>query len=309
MLSNKTYPLLFLLLLLFSCGGKKESLQPGKPFVVASTSIVADMVATIGDTLISVHRLMGPGVDPHLYKASAGDVSKLNKAQAIFYNGLHLEAKMADLFNRMAEQKISIAIAESIDSTELFKPSEYEGLYDPHIWFNPQLWSQATHAVEQGLSTLLPEQAEIIAQNARMYRDSIAAVHQLVHELVETIPPQQRILITAHDAFGYFGKAYGFEVLGLQGISTAAEAGTRDVQSLVNLIVEKQIRAIFVESSVPARNIQAVQQGVQSKGHHVIIGGELFSDALGSSDSPAATYLEMVLYNARTIAEALGGKG
>jgi manganese/zinc/iron transport system substrate-binding protein len=273
--------------------------------IVATTSIVADLVRNIGGERVNVQSLMGPGVDPHLYKASAGDVRRLEQAKIVFYNGLHLEAGIAIVLERMGESRHTIAVTQDIDSAELLAPPEFEGNYDPHIWFDVKMWMRAAETVRDTLIQIDPEGADQYRQNTEVYLEQLETLHSYVQEQADRVPENKRVLITAHDAFNYFGRAYGFEVRGLQGISTVSEVGAGDVQALANFIAEQQIPAIFVESSVPQRNLEAVQAAVSSRGFDVQIGGELFSDALGSTGTPEASYIGMVRHNIDTIVEGL----
>ncbi|HWQ13214.1 MAG TPA: zinc ABC transporter substrate-binding protein [Roseiflexaceae bacterium] len=272
---------------------------------VATTGMVADAVEQIGGERVQVTALMGPGVDPHLYKASAGDVERLQAADIIFYNGLHLEAAMGEVLERMRGRVTTVAVAENIP-TELLLPSDvYENQYDPHVWFDVKLWSKAAERVRDALVELDPASAALYRENAGRYQAELEELHAYVRTQAEKVPAEQRVLITAHDAFRYFGRAYGFEVRGLQGISTASEAGTADVQELAEFIATRKIAAIFVESSVPQRNIEAVQAAVQSRGFSVRIGGQLFSDAMGDPGTPQGSYTGMVRHNIDTIVGAL----
>ncbi len=276
--------------------------------VVTTTGMIADIAKNIGGERVRVTALMGPGVDPHLYKASEGDVTRLQEADVILYNGLHLEAQMGDVLERLNEFGIkTVAVTDKIDRSLLESPPEFQGNYDPHVWFDVTLWMKAVEQVRDTLMELDPDSASTYKSNAEGYLTELEDLHQYVLDQAGTVPAEQRILITAHDAFNYFGRAYGFEVRGLQGISTEAQAGTADVQALANFIVERQTRAIFVESSVPQRNVEAVQAAVQAKGFEVRIGGSLFSDAMGSEGTPEGTYIGMVRHNIDTIVTALTG--
>jgi manganese/zinc/iron transport system substrate-binding protein len=271
--------------------------------------MIADIVKVVGGEHVEVTGLMGPGVDPHLYKASEGDVTSLQNADVIFYNGLHLEAQMGGVLERMGDFGITtVAVTDKIDRTSLNAPPEFEGNYDPHVWFDVTLWMKAVEQVEETLVEVDPANRSDYEANAEAYLTELESLHQYVLDQASTVPAEQRILITAHDAFNYFGRAYGFEVRGLQGISTESQAGTADVQALANFIVEKQIPAIFVESSVPQRTIEAVQAAVQAQGFDVKIGGSLFSDAMGSEGTPEGTYVGMVRHNIDTIVSALTGE-
>ncbi len=272
---------------------------------VATTSMVADLVANVAGERADVTGLMGAGIDPHGYKASEGDVLTLAEADVVFYNGLHLEAKMADVLERVEGRIETAAVAEGIAQEDLIHSPEFEGSYDPHVWFDVMRWRDAAREVRDVLVRIDPAHADVYRENERRYSRELARLDETVRALVETVPPERRVLVTAHDAFGYFGRAYGFEVHGLQGISTAAEAGARDVQELADFIAERRIPAIFVESSVPRQTIRAVQEAVRSRGFDVQIGGELFSDAMGDPGTPEGTYPGMVLHNVRTIVTAL----
>jgi len=297
------------------CGQQEDAAGTGdladrKIRVVTTTGMIADAVEHVGGDRVQVTALMGPGVDPHLYKASAGDVSRMLEADAIFYNGLHLEGKMGEVFEQMQKRQVrTAALAEGIDEGSLLSPPEFDGAHDPHVWFDVGLWTEVVSAIGTVLQEIDAAHATIYVQNAEQYVAQLDELDRYVREQAQRIPEQQRVLITAHDAFNYFGRAYGFEVRGLQGISTAAEAGTADMQGLSRFIVERRLPAMFVESSVPRRSIEAVQAAVSSKGFEVSIGGELFSDAMGSPGTPEATYEGMVRHNIDTIVDALATEG
>ena len=273
--------------------------------VVTTTAQVGDIAKNVGGEHVHVTSLMGPGSDPHLYKASARDVDKLRGADIVFYSGLFLEAQMEDVLEQMSERQTVAAVSAGIDRAELLPSAKYADEFDPHIWFDVGLWMQATEQVRDTYMAADPANAAGYEANAAAYLAELAALDAYVREQAATVPPEQRVLVTAHDAFNYFGRAYGFEVLGLQGISTASEAGTADVQRLADYIAERRIPAIFVESSVPVRNIEAVQAAVRDRGFDVVIGGRLFSDAMGDTDTPEGTYIGMVRYNIDTIVSAL----
>ena len=277
--------------------------------VVATTGHVAEAVRNVGGQRVAVEALMGPGVDPHLYKASAGDVIKIQNADVVMYNGLALEGRMIDIFERLGRTKPTYAIADAIPAELLRAPPEFQGAYDPHVWFDPIRWSYAVDETARRLSELDPHSAATYAANAAAYRAELYDLDQYTRHKIESIPESSRVLITAHDAFGYFGDQYGMEVRGLQGISTASEAGAADVQGLARYIAERDIRAIFVESSVPQATIEAVQAAVQARGKQVVIGGQLYSDALGEPGTPEGTYVGMFRYNVDTITRGLGGDG
>lgn len=297
-----------LFLFLSACGDDAAASNPNTLSIVTTIGQITNITEVVGGEHVTVTGLMGPGVDPHLYVASASDVDKLQNADIIFYNGLFLEAQMENVLEQLAERKTVVAVSSGIDRAELLASPIYEDEYDPHIWFDVTLWMQAVEQVRDTLAEYDPEHAADYEANAAAYLTELEALHEYVLEQSQTIPEGQRVLITAHDAFNYFGRAYGFNVLGLQGISTASEASTADVQTLADFIATNQIPAIFVESSVPVRTIEAVQAAVQAKGFDVQIGGQLYSDAMGNADTPEGTYLGMVRYNIDTIAAALRGE-
>jgi manganese/zinc/iron transport system substrate-binding protein len=288
---------------------RPDNLAARKIRVVATTGMVADLVRNVGGDRVEVRGLMGPGIDPHQYKASEGDVLRLGTADIVFYTGLHLEAKLGDVLEQMGDRIRSKAITDGTDRGLLLKPDDFEGQYDPHVWFDVSLWATTLDTVRDALIDLDPASADTYRANAERYRAELDELHQYVLEQAARIPEEQRVLVTAHDAFNYFGRAYGFEVRGLQGISTAAEAGTSDVRQLADFLARRQIRAIFVESSVPVRNVEAVQAAVRSRGWDITIGGELFSDAMGTEGTPEGTYAGMVRHNIDTIVKALLGEG
>jgi manganese/zinc/iron transport system substrate-binding protein len=274
--------------------------------VVATTSMVTDLVRQVGGPWVKVEGLMGPGVDPHLYKPGASDVIKLQRAQVIFYNGLQLEGKMTDLFVRMARTKRHVfAVADAVPRERLLAPEEFEGHPDPHIWFDVELWALAVGKVVEGLSTADPANAPHYARQGEVVRARLAELQAWALAKAAELPPSRRVLVTSHDAYNYFGRAYGFQVIGLQGISTVSEAGLADMASLVDLIRERSIPAIFVESSVPPGTIRRIAQDAR-----VRVGGELFSDAMGAPGQmelgfDLGTYEGMIKYNLTTIVEAL----
>ncbi|MFN2164768.1 MAG: metal ABC transporter solute-binding protein, Zn/Mn family [Anaerolineae bacterium] len=303
---------LLLSVLLAACGSSVG--QPGGDLserqvrVVTTIGMITDVVQEVGGERVSVTGLMGPGVDPHLYKASEGDVGRLFEADVIFYSGLHLEAKMGEVLEKMGGWTRTVAVTSGIDEALLLSPPEFEGAHDPHVWFDVTLWMQAVETIRDTFVEVDPGSADLYRTNAQRYLAQLEELQRYVQEQTARVPRAQRVLITAHDAFNYFGRAYGFEVRGLQGISTATEAGTGDVQSLADFIAENRIPAIFVESSVPVRNIEAVQAAVQARGFQVGIGGELFSDAMGDWGTEEGTYIGMVRHNVDTIVGALLGE-
>lgn len=299
--------IVFVLITLVGLSACKESgPNNGKLNIVTTTTIITDLLNHIGGDQLNIQGLMGSGVDPHLYKASAGDVTKLANADLIFYGGLHLEGKLVDVFEKMESQNITtIAVSDALDKNTLIGSEYFASNYDPHIWFDVHNWELITTFVVQKLSDADPENAALYEENGKTYLEELKVLDAEIKSIIETLPKEKRILVTAHDAFNYFGKAYGFQVVGLQGLSTATEAGVQDVQNLSNFIIDKKIKAIFVESSVPRRTIEALQAAVNSKNHHVEIGGTLYSDALGNAGTVEGTYIGMFKYNVNTIVNAL----
>ncbi|MGS2725593.1 metal ABC transporter solute-binding protein, Zn/Mn family [Psychroserpens sp. BH13MA-6] len=300
----KKYSVILLLVLVFNC--KNETPSNGKLNIVTTTTMITDLVKNIGGDQVNVKGLMGSGVDPHLYKASEGDVTKLVDADIVFYNGLHLEGKLVEVFEKMeTSNKMTVALGEELDKNTLIGSDYFASNYDPHVWFNINYFKQFARKVTAVLSEQSPENSDVFKANEKTYIDKLDNLQDKIEAIIQTLPKDKRILVTAHDAFNYFGKAYGFEVVGLQGLSTATEAGVQDVQNLSAFIIENKIKAIFVESSVPKRTIEALQAAVKSKGHDVVIGGTLYSDALGSSGTVEGTYIGMFEYNVNTIVNAL----
>ncbi|RLJ63234.1 manganese/zinc/iron transport system substrate-binding protein [Lacinutrix venerupis] len=300
---KKTILLLAITLSFFNCKNdpKKDNTKLN---IVTTTTMITDLVKNIGGDLVNVNGLMGSGVDPHLYKASEGDVTKLVNADVIFYNGLHLEGKLVEVFEKMNTQS-PIALADGLDKSGLIGSDYFASNYDPHVWFNISYFKQFAKKVTQVLVEKDPENAARFSENERNYLQQLEALQAKVSSTIETLPKEKRILVTAHDAFNYFGKNYDFNVVGLQGLSTATEAGVQDVQKLATFIIENKVKAIFVESSVPKRTIEALQAAVKSKNHDVVIGGTLYSDALGNAGTVEGTYIGMFEYNVNTIVNAL----
>jgi manganese/zinc/iron transport system substrate-binding protein len=287
-----------------SDSGAKQNVD-GLISIVATTAMIADAAATIGGEYVDVSALMGPGSDPHLYNATAGDVSRMRDANLILYNGLHLEGKLDDVLEAVGKSKPVVAVAERIPEERRLRSSLDSQTYDPHVWFDVSRWMFVLDAIEDALIEIDAEHRETYVSNAAAYRDSLTALDAWIHQTLAVVPDNRRALITAHDAFAYFADAYGFEVHGLQGISTVSEAGTGDMRRIANLIADRDIPAIFVESSVPTKSIEAVQASVRSKGKSVAIGGELFSDAMGLPGTQEGTYVGMVRHNVNTITSSL----
>ena len=284
---------------------KNTSEDNGKLKVVTTTNILANLVSEIGGENISLQSLMGAGVDPHLYKASEGDVSKLYNADIIFYSGLHLEGKLVDIFEKMKANKNTVSLGDGLPKDQLISSANFGGNYDPHVWFNIQFFKILAQIVTDELSKADAENADFYAINNKDYQNKLVELEKEIQSTINSLPKEKRILVTAHDAFNYFGNAYDFQVVGLQGISTATEAGVKDVQELSKFIIDNKVKAIFIESSVPRRTIEALQAAVLSKNHNVEIGGSLFSDALGNPGTEEGTYIGMFKYNVNTIVNAL----
>ncbi|MYE91253.1 manganese transporter [Candidatus Poribacteria bacterium] len=308
--------LAFIMILFVACSQQSDKanekapsstgISSQKPIrVVTTIGMITDIVQNVGGDRVNATGLMGPGIDPHLYRASEGDVARLAGADLILYNGLHLEGKMAGVLERMQDQIKTVAVTQDVDRAVLLAPPEFEGAYDPHLWFDVTLWMKTVERVRDTLIEVDKGSAELYRANTKNYLAKLVELHNYVMQQAKRISPDQRVLVTAHDAFNYFGRAYGFEVRGLQGISTATEAGTADVQALVQFIVERRIPAMFVETSVPRQSIEAVQAAVKAKGFSVEIGGQLFSDAMGASGTPEGTYIGMVRHNIDTIVASL----
>ncbi len=300
--------ILSLTLLLVGCSAPAVNTDSSKDKlnIVATTTMLADLVSSIGGERVTVNGLMGPGIDPHLYQASAGDVSLMQKADVVVYNGLHLEGKMGEIFENLSNQGSAvICIEKGLDESNLLAWENDSSIHDPHIWFDVSLWKDAAKTVAIGLTDADPNGKAEYEANLDAYLKELDKTDTYIRSRADELAEEQRVLVTAHDAFQYFGKAYGFEVRGLQGISTDAEAGTADVSELANFIVKRQIKAIFVESSVPPKTIEALQAAVKAKGFDVSIGGELYSDSLGDAKSGADTYILTVKANIDTIVNAL----
>ena len=301
-----TYIILSILILFAQCKPQAdENKNPKSNTLVCTTGMVADMVSNIVGEHITVKSLMGPGVDPHLYKATQGDLTALKNADAIIYNGLHLEGKMTSIFENLSAIKQTIPVASMVDSSSIIIYDEEGAIADPHIWFDVSIWSSILPKLAQELCELYPELCQDFTSNADQYKTELDSLHLFVKSEIARIPEEKRILITAHDAFEYFGRAYNIQVRGLQGISTLSEFGLKDRVDLVNYIVENNIPAVYVESSVPKKNIEAIVEGCLKKGHQVQIGGSLYSDAMGDPASTEGTYIGMVKSNVKNIVAGL----
>lgn len=283
-------------------GGTAQS--EGKIRITTTIAQIAEPLSAIGGDRVIVESLMGPGVDPHLYQATQGDIRKLQEADFLFYNGLHLEANMVKAFEQLGKEKPVLAIAEAIPEEKLLR--DEEGAVDPHVWFDVDLWQTALDAAVELLKKEVPQFADELEAGKRAYFDRLAELKEEAAVLAQ-LPEERRVLVTAHDAFGYFGRAHGIEVVGLQGLSTEDEVGLTDIERTIALLVERQVPAVFVESSVNPDSIRAVIEGAKEQGLDVKLGGELFSDAMGEAGTEEGTYIGMYRHNVRTIFEALSG--
>lgn len=305
-LTIKSFIVLLAAVFVISCSGKKDTpIGNRKIRIVTTTGMIKDAVEHVTGDNAEVIALMGPGVDPHLYKATQGDLEKLTSADIVFYNGLHLEGKMGEVFEKLGRLKPVIAVSKDIPEERLRTIPGFAGTHDPHIWFDVKLWEEAVKAVRGFMVQYDSASATLYEKNAQKYLQEMDSLHTSVKTQLQQIPETQRVLITAHDAFGYFGDAYGIEVRGLQGISTVSEFGLKDVTDLVNFIISRKIKAIFVETSVSQKSINAVVEGCNQKGWQVKIGGSLYSDAMGAAGTPSGNYLGMVSANVNTIVTAL----
>ncbi|MBN2760078.1 MAG: zinc ABC transporter substrate-binding protein [Rhodobacteraceae bacterium] len=275
--------------------------------VVATTGMIADTARAIGGNLVDLRALMGPGVDPHAFRQTRTDIVALAQADLVLWNGLFLEAQMEDFLLDLAETGHVVAVAESLPQERLLAHEDYEGRFDPHVWMDPTLWADVTLTIRDALIEAQPAGAEVFTANAETFLAQLEQIETYSRDVLSSVPESARVLLSAHDAFGYFGAAYGFEVIGIQGLSTASEAGLKRVAELVDLLVAREIGAVFVETSVSDRNIRALIEGAAAQGHEVIIGGELYSDAMGEEGTYEGTYIGMIDSNVTTIARALGG--
>ncbi|MBC8045868.1 MAG: zinc ABC transporter substrate-binding protein [Fimbriimonadaceae bacterium] len=293
--------------LITSCATKKEKTETEKLYIVTTTGMIGDAVENIVGDKATVVSLMGPGVDPHLYKATQGDLTELRRADIIIYNGLHLEGKMQEIFDELAKEKKVFAVADGIDHSKYRDVTIVSGTatHDPHLWFDVLLWSEGINYIGGKIAEVDLKNTETYKNNTHAYTEKLKLLDAEVKEKLNTIPAENRILITSHDAFGYFGRAYGIKVIGLQGISTAAEFGLKDITDMVDLIIQDKIKAVFVESSVSEKSIQAVAEGCKENGHAIKIGGTLYSDAMGNKNTADGNYIGMVTHNVNVIVDAL----
>ena len=278
-----------------------------KPNVVVTTGMIADVVSNIAEDLVNIKVLMGSGVDPHAYRQTRSDIVALANADLVLWNGLYLEAQMEEFLLELANDRPVVAVAEKVPDNLLIGSDEYDGRYDPHLWMDPSIWSYLVLNVKDALIEILPEAKTRFTYNTENYLKEIEQLKNYTNRVLSSVPQKNRILLTSHDAFNYFGQAYGFNVIGIQGISTESEAGLQRMSELVDLIIDMNVQAVFIETSVSDRNIKALVEGASAMGHEVTVGGELFSDAMGEPGSYEGTYIGMIDSNSTTIAIALGG--
>lgn len=285
-------------------GTGEEREETDKIKIVTTTTMLCDMVKNIAGDRAEVTGLMGSGVDPHLYQAGAGDVFTMENSDVVIYNGLHLEGKMGDIFENLSSMgKTVICASDGVETSHLIETSS--GVYDPHIWFDVSIWKEAAEHVSKSLCDADPNNSGYYAENLESYLSELDDLENYVREKIKTLPEEKRILVTAHDAFGYFGKAYGFQVKGLQGISTDAQTGTKDISIMAKFISDNKIKAVFAENSLPKATINALCEAVKNKGFETKIGGQLYSDSLGDEENGGETYIKAVKSNVDTIVREL----
>lgn len=285
----------------------RPALAAGPLNVVATTGMIADTARRIGGAEVEVRALMGPGVDPHAYRQTRSDITAMTRADLVLWHGLYLEAQMEEFLLKLSRRTTSVAVAEAMPKELLIAHADYDGRYDPHVWMVPELWVHVARRIAEVLSETRPEAAAVFAANLSAFEAELLKLQAYGADTLASVTAKARVLLTAHDAFGYFGRAFGYEVIGIQGISTESEAGLNRISTLVDLLVQRQIGAAFVESSVSDRNIRALIEGAAAQGHEVAIGGELYSDAMGAEGTYEASYIGMIDHNITTIARALGG--
>ena len=285
-----------------------ETMAQDRLDVVVTTGMIGDAARQVGGDLVDVRALMGPGVDPHAYRQTRSDIVAMANADLVLRHGLYLEAQMEDFMRGLEDGGSVVAVAESLPRNLLIGHEEYDDKFDPHVWMNPNLWSSVVLNVRDALIEVRPESEDAFRANADTHLAELQQLAQYTTQILSSVPAESRVLISAHDAFNYFGNAYGFEVLGIQGISTESEAGLQRISEMVELLVDREVGAVFVESSVSDRNVRALIEGAGAAGHEVVIGGTLFSDAMGEDGTYEGTYLGMIDHNATAISRALGGE-
>ncbi len=282
--------------------------EVGRIRIVCTVGMVTDMVRQIAGDRAEVSGIIGTGVDPHLYQPTRDDVARLEGADMVFYSGLLLEGRMTDVLEKIGKRKPVVAVTERLDESYLLQPPGFGGHHDPHVWMDVSAWAQGAEVIAKALQKQIPDGAAEIEERGKQFAAECMKLHEYGKTVIGSIPEARRVLITSHDAFNYFGRAYGLEVRGVQGISTESEAGLADINALVRFIVEREVQAVFVESSVPKKNIEALIEGAKARGHTVSVGGELFSDAMGAEGTYEGTYLGMLDHNLTLVARALGGE-
>lgn len=276
-----------------------------RPVILATTGMIADAAARLSGRVVTA--LMGPGMDPHGYRQTRSDIAATARADLVLWHGLYLEAQMEDFLLRLARNRPVVAVAEQLPRAALRGHPDYADRFDPHVWMDPALWAQVVTVIGDTIAQTFPDLAPQVTQAAPGFHADIAALGDYAATVLASVPAERRVLVTAHDAFGYFGRAYGFDVQGIQGLSTESEAGLARIGALVDLLVERQVPAVFVETSVSDRSVRALIEGAAARGHQVVIGGALYSDAMGPDGSYEGTWLGMIDHNVTTIARALGG--
>jgi manganese/zinc/iron transport system substrate-binding protein len=306
--------LIFLLMLGLASGcnsegaGKRTERTEGRYRIVTTTGMVTDIVKQVVGDKAEVIGLLGEGVDPHLYRPTPSDVKALASADVVLYSGLHLEGRMQETFEQVKRRGREVhAVTDSLDRSRLNAPPQFAGHYDPHVWMDVNMWSECVEHVAHVLGEYDPPNQQYYADNAARYRQELTKLDEYIHKIIASIPKEHRYLVTAHDAFEYFSRAYDIPVRSAQGVSTESEPGVNDINGLVDFLVENRIRAIFVETSVSEANLRAVVEGARDKGWKVEIGGLLFSDAMGAPGTYEGTYVGMLDHNATVIARASGG--
>jgi manganese/zinc/iron transport system substrate-binding protein len=274
--------------------------------VTATANFITDLAREVGGDRVEVTGLLGPGVDPHLYKASAGDVASLREADIIFYGGLELEGRMGDLLEELDRTRPTVAVTRDMPEDRLNRPSEFEGKYDPHVWFSVPLWENAVGTVADAYAERDPANADGYRARADAYIAELRALDREVRATLDAVSARSRVLVTSHDAFGYFGEEYGFDVVAIQGVSTQTEATTADIERVAGIIADRGVKAVFVESAVSPQTIEAVLAAARRRGQEARVGGELFADAAGDEGTPEGTYVGMVRHNVELIAAGLG---
>ena len=313
--TRKVIALLTLVALATSCSDPEQQAQPEKKAsqnqkfkVVTTIGMITDIVGKIVGERGEVVGLVGAGIDPHLYKPTRSDIAMLMSADIVFYNGLLLEGKMTDALVKVATSGKKVhPVTELLEKRDLLEPEEFAGHYDPHVWMDPLAWIKAVEVVTMKLIQFDPAGEEYYRAQSEKYLGELRELYSYAEKVLHTVAADSRVLVTAHDAFNYFGRRFGYEVVGIQGMSTESEAGVQDIEKVVDMLVSRKITAVFVESTISSRNVRALIEGAKAKGHDVVIGGELFSDAMGKGGTYVGTYIGMIDHNVTTIARALGG--